>query len=312
MRIRFVALTALMLMLFTACSAPQARTGGERTYTFTDDLGTAVSLEPAPKTVVALMGSYAETWLNAGGKLAGVTDDVISERGLTVGEDTRIVGTVKHPNLEEILALAPELVLLSADIASHRAAAETLESAGVPCAFFQVEHFEDYLRMLKVCTDLTGEQERYSQYGTAIAQSIQDIKLRVPGGVGPKVLMIRALSTKAKAIPMEHMAAQMLRELGADNIAAGLPSLLEDLSMEEIIREDPDWILVVPMGDVSKAAEALKAGVEAHPAWKNLSAVKNGRYVLLPKELFQYKPNARWGESYEYLAELLYPETFGA
>ena len=33
-----------------------------------------------------------------------------------------------------------------------------------------------------------------------------------------------------------------------------------------------------------------------------------GRYVILPGELFHYKPNKRWGESYEYLADILYPE----
>ena len=30
--------------------------------------------------------------------------------------------------------------------------------------------------------------------------------------------------------------------------------------------------------------------------------------VLLPRELFHYKPNARWGESYAYLAKILYPD----
>ena len=50
---------------------------------------------------------------------------------------------------------------------------------------------------------------------------------------------------------------------------------------------------------------------EENPAWAGLSAVKNGRYVLLPKELFHYKPNVRWGESYACLAEILYPELAG-
>ena len=31
-------------------------------------------------------------------------------------------------------------------------------------------------------------------------------------------------------------------------------------------------------------------------------------YVFLSKELFHFKPNARWAEAYEYLAGLLYPE----
>ena len=43
---------------------------------------------------------------------------------------------------------------------------------------------------------------------------------------------------------------------------------------------------------------------------QGLTAVKQDRLILLPKELFHYKPNARWGESYAYLAKILYPQCF--
>ena len=44
--------------------------------------------------------------------------------------------------------------------------------------------------------------------------------------------------------------------------------------------------------------------------WRDLEAVKNGRCTFLSKDLFHYKPNARWAESYRVLAGLLYPESF--
>jgi iron complex transport system substrate-binding protein len=34
--------------------------------------------------------------------------------------------------------------------------------------------------------------------------------------------------------------------------------------------------------------------------------VQNGRYTVLPKDLFHYKPNERWGESYAYLYEIIF------
>ena len=61
------------------------------------------------------------------------------------------------------------------------------------------------------------------------------------------------------------------------------------------------------MGSEKKALSYLDSLIAENPAWQELSAVKEGRYVVLPKELFHYKPNARWGESYGYLAEILYP-----
>ena len=60
--------------------------------------------------------------------------------------------------------------------------------------------------------------------------------------------------------------------------------------------------------DDEKALDALKKDLQSNPAWQDLKAVKNDRYIVLPKELFHYKPNAKWGESYAYLARILYPE----
>lgn len=34
------------------------------------------------------------------------------------------------------------------------------------------------------------------------------------------------------------------------------------------------------------------------------------KYYYLPKDLFQYKPNAKWYDAYLYLAELLYPDVY--
>lgn len=279
-------------------------------YTFTDDLDNTVVLKEAPKRVVSLMGSYAETWMLSGGTLAGVTEDVVSERGMAVPEGTKIIGTVKNPNMEEILSLSPDFILLSTDIEAHVKLADTLNNAGIPHAYFQVEYFEDYLNMLKVCTDITGRDDLYEQNGVQVKQQIDQVReqVRLAGEKTPTVLPIRALSTTAKALPRDNMVCKMLEDLGTDNIAARHASLLEDLSMEEIIEEDPDFIFVITMGDSQKAVDALKNGIEANPAWNSLTAVKNGRYLVLPKDLFHYKPNAKWGESYAYLARILYPD----
>ena len=45
----------------------------------------------------------------------------------------------------------------------------------------------------------------------------------------------------------------------------------------------------------------------SNPAWNSLTAVKEGRYYVLDKRLYNLKPNARWGEAYQKLADILYP-----
>ena len=99
----------------------------------------------------------------------------------------------------------------------------------------------------------------------------------------------------------------MLKEMGTYNIAENAPALLDGLSFEEVLSEQPDFIFISTMGK-EEAARAYMDSVLVEESWQGLTAVQGGNYAYLPKELFQFKPNARWAEAYRYLAGLLYPE----
>lgn len=283
-------------------------------YSFQDSLNNTVTLAAKPTRVVSLLGSYAEAWCLAGGEaeLVGVTNDAIEERELKISEDTKMIGTVKDPNLELLLSLSPDFVILSEDIESHLQIAETLKKLNISYAFFDVENFDDYLSQLKVFTDLTEREDLYQKNGLDVEEHITSLLARVNDTevTQPSTLLIRAFSSGAKALSSEHMVSYMLDDLGTLSVTAEHPSLLTELSMEEIILADPDFIFLITMGDSEKAVEAFNESTANNPAWAGLSAVKNDRYIILPKDLFQYKPNDRWGESYEYLAKILYSESF--
>lgn len=75
--------------------------------------------------------------------------------------------------------------------------------------------------------------------------------------------------------------------------------------MGEILSVDPDYIFITTMGSDQQAAiDNLESSLTGNPAWSSLQAVSGGRCFILPQDLFHYKPNARWGESYEYLNKL--------
>ena len=44
-----------------------------------------------------------------------------------------------------------------------------------------------------------------------------------------------------------------------------------------------------------------------NPAWNTLTAVREGKYFVMDSNLYNLKPNGRWGEAYEQLADILYP-----
>ncbi|MBO4948236.1 MAG: ABC transporter substrate-binding protein [Peptococcaceae bacterium] len=313
---RYCFLLALLLVSILALSGcgtnqtMQESSQQEDGYTFTDAIGQEITVHN-PQRVVSLMGSFSEIWILAGGAdtLVGTSYDTVDNRDLGLPEDIAIVGTYQNPNIEEILALNPDLVLLSSETTrtdSHVALKDALNGADIPAAYFSVTHFEDYLNMLKICTDITGNQDAYQTNGIAVEERIAQIIADSKTETSPSVLLMITYSGGIRAQSSDTMTGKMLSELGCKNILDDYPSMLQDFSVEKIIETDPDYIFVIPMGnDDALAQKNLKENVESNPAWNSLTAVKNDRYILLPKDKFLYKPNAVWDESYAYLAALL-------
>ena len=290
-------------------ASSQLESAGE--VSITDSNGSQITLDTSAPRVVAAYSSFAEAWLLAGGELVGVTQDALEQRDLGLPEDIAVVGTVKEPNAEEIIALEPDLVLLASDITAQADIRDVLENAGLACAFFQVDTFADYAFMMEQLCAVTGREDLYEENVTQVGQQIEEAQANAAlSSTRPNVLLIRAFSTGIKAKTDDELAGAILKDLGAHNIADDHPSMLEDLSLEEVIAADPDYIFVTTMGDEQKALDYLNGLIQQNPAWSELSAVKEDRYIVLPKDLFHYKPNNRWGESYQYLGEILYPELF--
>ena len=323
------AAAALCLLLLAGCGAassgPASSAGGASAAataptdsgaacTFTDDLGREVTLEAAPRRVAALTGSYADIWCTAGGRdtLVASASDAWTDFDLGLGEEVANIGGAMGVSVEELLAAAPDLVLASTNIPSNQEMLPALEAAGVDVAFFSVDTFEDYLRMLEICTGLTGSPEAYQTYGEAVAEEIEAARARAAAALeeqGPeKVLYIRAAASVVKPKGNSGtVLGEMLADLGCINIADQDQSLLEDLSMEAILAADPDKILIVLQGaDPEPAKAQLEGEVLSNPAWQQLTAVREGRVYYMDKDLYHLKPNARWGEAYDHLVEILY------
>ena len=271
-----------------------------------DDTGRAYAVA-SPERVAVCSGSLAGIWQLAGGSLAAVTEDAFDEPNLDLANAADL-GSVKEPSLEALLECEPDFVILSANISGHFALSETLTAANIPHALFEVETFEDYLRVLRAFTDITGRSDLYEQNGTALREKIDAVIKNTEDKPAPRVLLIRAYSTGAKAKGSDTMVGAMLRDLGCINIADEGSGLLTELSLERIMEEDPDFIFLTTMGAEEKALAAFAESFTAHPAWASLTAVREGRFFPLEKSLFHLKPNARWAESYEILYSYLYGE----
>ncbi len=308
----FVVLCCLLTL--SACGSndaapPAAETGSETAVTFTDDLGRRVTVD-RPKRVVCLIGSFADIWYLAGGvdQIVATTNATWTYFDLPLREDVVNLGASKELSLEKLISCDPDLVLASCGTDRNTELESAFEEMGIHTAYFSVNSFEDYLRMLKICTEITGLPENYATYGAAVQNQVEKAIARADGS-RPNVLYIRATGSGCKVKSSEgSVLGEMLAALDCENIADSEDSLLEQLSLEAIQLNDPDYIFVVlQSADPEDARQVLETTLLRNPAWSALTAVQEGRYYVMDQNLYNLKPNERWGEAYEQLADILYP-----
>lgn len=252
--------------------------------------------------VVALSKSIGDMWLLSGGELIGITEDGLDLSGV---DGAVSVGTITKPSLEAILALEPDLVLLSSELSSHIEIKEKLDSSGIKTMAVTVNSFGDYSNAMKELMYLTGNGEKYGENVVKVSEKIDEICRKTDGETGGTYLAIRVSATKNKALKNDYFACEIFNNLGLSNVVRD-SSELDELNVEWIAAQSPDYIFIVMQGEESEALESLEDAFSSQPVWNELKAVKEEKTFVLPKDLFQYKPNAAWGEAYEYAYGLIY------
>ena len=279
--------------------------------TVTDDLDREVTVKKHPRRVATLIGSFADIWSLAGGtdSIVATADDTWTSFDLELGEDVVNLGAVKDIELEALVAAEPELIIASTNTSIDVELLPTFEELGYTVLYFEVDSFEEYLHMLDICTQITGGEECYTLYGSNVQAQV-DAAIALQDGSEPSVLYIRASGSSAKVKGSEgNVLGEMLAALGCRNIADDDESLLEDLSIEAILAEDPDYIFIVYQGaDPTDAQALLEETLLSNPAWATLRAVEEGRCYVMEHRLYNLKPNDQWGTAYEKLARILYGE----
>ena len=309
MRVRVLSFLLILCLLLSACGSWIPRESPEQSdtaVTFTDDLNRVVTVNN-PQKVAPLLGSFAQIWMLAGGTVHATAEDAWDDLSLELPQSAINLGHTKKLSLELLLEADPDFILASVNTIQQVEWKDTLEATGIPVAYFDISDFDDYLRLLSICTDITGRKDLYEKNGTAVSLQIEAVlqqsKSRLENREPPTVLSMVASATNVYVKNSRgNVLGEMLDKLGCINIADSETLLLENLSMEHILHADPDYIFIVQRGDDEAGMrQYVRQIMSENLAWGQLSAVQNNRVYFMEKNLYNLKPNHRWGEAYEKL-----------
>lgn len=271
--------------------------------------GTVSVIPKNPKRTVILLTSLLNLWDEAGGQAVGRCYGKLNvpEKFLKVPQ----VGSFNNPNIEKVIAMEPDLVI-SSDLPNFRAIIPILKQNKIAYTSLSYVNHNDYLHILELFSKINGSEERYELAKKTMNDRVKAVLSKYQEGKSPKVLIVFATSNSVSCELSNSQTGVMLTMLGAKNI---IPPRFHvesktrvDFSLEHIVQLDPDIILLNTMGDVDTCRRRLKTEFENNAAWASLRAIRNGRFHVLPKEYFLYKPNERFPEALEYLGKMLYPD----
>ncbi len=270
------------------------------TRTFVDDTGRTMYLAKTPRRVISLAPNITEMLfaIGAGPSVVGVTTwcDYPPEASTrkTVGDS--------RPNPEAILALQPDLVLGFTAIRDD--ALETLRRLKIPLFTMDVQSVEHVYAHIQTLGRMLERVQEANALVYAMRADIQAIDERVRALPAPRVLYVLYDQPFITVGPGSFIH-QLLELAGADNVAKDAGSAWPRLSMEVVLRKNPE-ILLFPSREGN---DAPASDLRQWTRWGTIAAVQNKRLHFVPGTLIN-RPGPRIVQGLAALARAIHPDVF--
>ena len=261
----------------------------------TDDAGRIVSLAAPARRVFSLIPSLTES-------VAALDPDVLIartrfDRAPELAHLPSLGGTIQ-PNLEALAGLAPDLVITWAD-ATQRSFGDRVEALGIPVYRAEVETIAGVHSHLRRLGTLLGRAERAGALIDSLDQALASVAAAVHGRERVAVYYSVWHDPPQTTGPGTFID-EVIEHAGGRNIFADATHSWPLVSVEAIVRRNPDALVVA-----RHAPDAQRAPWLEGLGWRELEAVRTGRYLMVDGDLFN-RPGPRVAEAARRMARFLH------
>jgi len=316
MRTRFI-LGAAYAALVSACciglcgSAVRAQadtpethgTSPKATYKeVVDDYGRAVRIPQPVQRIVSLAPSLTETIYALGlqDRLVGDTD--YCDYPADAQKKTKVGGTI-NPNLEQIVALRPDLVLVTKNL-NHIETVQALDNLGLASYATDTHTVQGIISSTERLADILGVSEAGASLGADLEHRLADLQQRL-SGIPPRRVLFVVWSDPLISVGKDTFIGDALRWAGASSIVESAQDWPQ-MNLEEVVRLQPEFLVFAAAhGD---SVEASFDSLAERPGWRGLDAVRQRHFAIISDAV--NRPAPRIVSAIEELARQLHPEAF--
>jgi iron complex transport system substrate-binding protein len=300
-------LVALCCAGSTAVKAGAAQSAAEQKVhaparELTDEIGRKVQLPQEVKRVVSLAPNLTEIVFALGKGIRLVGDTEYCDYPPEAEQKPHVGGPV-NPNLEEIVALKPDLVLASKSI-NRRETVDALDRIGVPVFVTDPHSVEDMIASAEHIGAAIGAEKSAAELAQDMRDRLADVEKRV-GGRGPRRVFFVVWTDPLISTGDDTFIADALRRAGGRSVVE-TKGEWPHISLEEIVHLQPEVLIFASAhgGETHREIDELRD----RPGWRDLTAMQQDNFVVVSDAI--NRPAPRMVDVIERLARALHPEAY--
>lgn len=269
-----------------------------------DDAGRSVMLDGPPTRIMTLTPGNTEILFALGAEDRIVAVDRWSDFPAAANAKPRVAPF--SPSLEQIVSFSPDLILSTYGAADPLL---PLERRGIRVMIFAPRTLDDIYRHILLMGRIVDAEPRAERLVRAMRERVAAVVAKVRDA--PRLKVFIELDGSDPVRPFTAGPGSfidvLIRLAGGDNVAARSRTPWPQFSLEELIRTDPDLIILSDAG--TSANPHAWGSMAGRSGWSSLRAVRRGMVSTIDLGLIS-RPGPRIVEGLERLAGLLHPERF--
>jgi iron complex transport system substrate-binding protein len=268
-----------------------------------DDGGFKVELPRPAQRVVSLIPSAMETLI-----AIGATKQIVGRTRYDTAPEVAAlpsVGGGVDPSVEAMVNLHPDLVI-TWESDKRQEVRQKLMTLGIPVFILRTQDTTDIFHGIASIGRLTGHDSAATAVATSVRATLDSVRTSVVGKPVPSVFYVVYNDPPMTAGPNTFIG-QVIGLAGGRSIFADETKNWPNVAMEEIVRRDPD-MLVVPVGEFK--TNALER-FSKMAGWRDLRAVRTHRVVAVPSDLMS-RPSPSIAEASRVLGRVFHPDAVAA
>lgn len=247
-----------------------------------DDLGRKLVFRDPPTRIISLAPSITETLysLSLGDKIVGVTRYCNFP---PEAQNKTIIGGVIDPNYEIIASLKPDLIIMTVE-GNTRESFVKLSELGFRIFVTNPRDFNGIFKTILDFGKIFGVEPKAKNLVDSLKMELSKIRKHSIISRKPKIFVVLSLNPLMTA-GKNTFINEIIERAGGLNIAGNLKQNYPILNREEILKVNPD-IIILTEQNVDKD-ELLKQ----FPEWRHINAIKkNEIFKIEPDILFRPSP----------------------